>query len=94
MGRFLAMIGRYHGQLWNAAEPARSLGVGPGVVRMYSGFLTDAFMIRQLQSFFVYLNKRQVKVPNTYKRDSGLLQRLLGIDTEITLLTHPRLGAF
>ncbi|MDD9984240.1 MAG: DUF4143 domain-containing protein, partial [Gammaproteobacteria bacterium] len=29
-----------------------------------------------------------------YVRDSGLLHRLLGIDTERALLTHPRVGAF
>ena len=37
--------------------------------------------------------KRQVKAPKIYVRDSGLLHRLLGIDTEKALLTHPRVGA-
>ena len=93
MGRFWAMLAHYHGQTWNAAEPARALGVGPGVVRRYLDTLTDALVVRQLQPWFVNLKKRQVKAPKIYVRDSGLLHRLLGIDTEKALLTHPRVGA-
>ena len=93
MGRFWAMLAHYHAQTWNAAEPARALGVSPGVVRRYLDVLTDAMMVRQLQPWFANLKKRQVKAPKIYVRDSGLLHRLLGIDTEKALLTHPRVGA-
>ena len=93
MGRFWAMLAHYHAQTWNAAEPARALGVSPGVVRRYLDVLTDALMVRQLQPWFANLKKRQVKAPKIYIRDSGLLHRLLGIDTERALLTHPRIGA-
>ena len=50
-------------------------------------------MVRQLQPWFANLKKRQVKAPKIYVRDSGLLHRLLGIDTEKALLTHLRVGA-
>ena len=93
MGRFWAMLAHYHAQTWNAAEPARALGASPGVVRRYLDALTDALMVRQLQPWFANLKKRQVKAPKIYVRDSGLLHRLLGIDTEKALLTHPRVGA-
>ena len=93
MGRFWAMLAHYHAQTWNAAEPARALGVSPGVVRRYLDVLTDALMVRQLQPWFANLKKRQVKAPKIYVRDSGLLHRLLGIDTERALLIHPRVGA-
>ena len=93
MGRFWAMLAHYHAQTWNAAESARALGVSTGVVRRYLDALTDALMVRQLQPWFANLNKRQVKAPKIYVRDSGLLHRLLGIDTEKALLTHPRIGA-
>ena len=93
MGRFWAMLAHYHGQTWNAAEPARALGVSPGVMRRYLDALTDALMVRQLQPWFANLKKRQVKAPKIYIRDSGLLHRLLGIDTEKALLTHPGVGA-
>ena len=93
MGRFWAMLAHYHGQTWNAAEPARALGVSPGVMRRYLDALTDALMVRRLQPWFANLKKRQVKAPKIYVRDSGLLHRLLGIDTEKALLTHPGVGA-
>ena len=93
MGRFWAMLAHYHGQTWNAAEPARALGVRPAVVRRYLDILTDAMMVRQLRPWFANLGKRQVKAPKIYFRDSGLLHQLLGIDAERGLLTHPRVGA-
>jgi predicted AAA+ superfamily ATPase len=47
--RFWTMVAHYHGQVWNSAEPARSLGVSESTTRRYLDLLTDAFMIRQLQ---------------------------------------------
>ena len=93
MGRFWAMLAHYQGQTWNAAVPARTLGVSPSVVRRYLDVLTDALMVRQLQPWFANLKKRQVKAPKVYVHDSGLLHRLLGIDTEKALMTHPAIGA-
>jgi len=93
MGRFWAMLSHYHARTWNAAVPARALGVSPGVVRRYLDALTDALMVRQVHPWFANLKKRQVKAPKVYIRDSGLLHRLLGIDTEKALLTHPAVGA-
>jgi hypothetical protein len=91
--RFWTMAAHYHGQVWNAAEPARALGVSESTVRRHLDLLTDAFMIRQLQPYHVNLSKRQVKSPKIYIRDTGLLHHLTGIDGLKTLLTHPKLGA-
>lgn len=91
--RFWTMLAHYHGQTWNAAEPARALGVNETTTRRHLDLLTDAFMIRQLQPFHANLRKRQVKAPKIYLRDSGLLHNLLGIDSIKTLLTHPKVGA-
>ncbi|MFZ2658184.1 MAG: ATP-binding protein [Victivallales bacterium] len=91
--RFWHMLAHYHGQTWNAAEPARALGVSESTTRRYLDLLTDAFMVRQLQPFHVNLRKRQVKAPKIYLRDSGLLHQLLGIDSDKNLLTHPKVGA-
>jgi predicted AAA+ superfamily ATPase len=91
--RFWTMLAHYHGQTWNAAEPARALGVSESTVRRYLDLLTDALMIRQLQPWHANLRKRQVKAPKVYVRDTGLLHHLLGIDTAKALLSHPKLGA-
>ena len=91
--RFWTMLAHYHGQTWNAAAPARALGVSESTTRRHLDLLTDAFMIRQLQPYFANIRKRQVKSPKIYVRDSGLLHQLLGVDTPKTLMTHPKVGA-
>ena len=91
--RFWTMLAHYHGQTWNAAEPARALGVSEPTVRHYLDLLTDALMVRQLPPWHANLGKRQVKAPKIYVRDSGLLHQLLGIDGERALLSHPKVGA-
>jgi predicted AAA+ superfamily ATPase len=91
--RFWTMLAHYHGQIWNAVEPARSLGVSEPTVRRYLDLLTGMFMIRQLPSWHANLKKRQVKAPKIYFRDTGLLHQLLGIRSEQDLLSHPKCGA-
>jgi len=91
--RFWTMLAHYHGQIWNAADPARSLGLGETTVRRYLDFLTGLYMVRQLPSWHANLKKRQVKSPKIFFRDTGLLHQLLGLRTEQDLLTHPRSGA-
>lgn len=91
--RFWTMLAHYHGQTWNAAEPARALGLNATTTRRYLDLLTDALMVRQLQPWLANLGKRQVRAPKIYVRDSGLLHQLLGIGTEKELLMHPKVGA-
>jgi predicted AAA+ superfamily ATPase len=91
--RFWAILAHYHGQTWNAAEPARALGVGETTMRRHLDLMTDALMIRQIQPYYANIGKRQVKSPKVYVRDSGILHQLLGVNTAKTLLTHPKIGA-
>ena len=91
--RFWTMVAHYHGQVWSAAEPARSLGMGETSVRRYLDLLTDVFMIRQLPPWIANTTKRQIKAPKVYFRDTGLLHYLLGIRSEKDLLGHPKSGA-
>lgn len=91
--RFWIMTAHYHGQIWNSAEPARSLNLGENTVRRYLDLLSDVFMIRILRPWHANLKKRQVKSPKVYFRDTGLLHQLLGIRSEQELLSHPKCGA-
>lgn len=93
MLRFWTMLAHLHGQVWNAADPARSLGVSEPTVRRYLDFLSQALMVRQLQPWHANLAKRQVKSPKVYFRDTGLLHALLGVRTRAELQVHPRAGA-
>ena len=91
--RFWSMLAHYHGQTRNAAEAARSFGVSEMTVRRYLDILEGVFMIRLLQPWHANLQKRQVKSPKVYFRDSGLLHYLLGIRSDLDLYTHPKIGA-
>jgi len=91
--RFWTMLAHYHGQIWKASEPARSLGVSEPSVRRYLDLLTELFMIRQLPPWHENLQKRQVRAPKVYFRDTGLLHQLLGLRTQQELLSHPKCGA-
>jgi uncharacterized protein len=91
--RFWRVLAHYHGQIWNAAEAARTLEVSQSTARRYLDLLEDLFMIRQLQPWHANLGKRQIKSPKIYVRDTGLLHYLLGIRTEEELSLHPRSGA-
>ena len=93
MLRFWRMLAHSHGNIWSAADPARSLGVSEPTVRKYLDVLTQTMMVRQLQPWHANLAKRQVKAPKIYLRDSGLLHALLGLATLPQLLSHPRSGA-
>jgi len=93
MLRFWRMLAHYHGQVWTAADPARSLGVSEPTVRRYLDTLTQTLMVRQLQPWHQNLDKRQVKAPKIYFRDAGLLHALMGVSTLPELLAHPRCGA-
>jgi predicted AAA+ superfamily ATPase len=91
--RFWMMVAHFHGQLWNGADLARSLGVSEHTVRGYVDLLTGTFMLRQLQPWFENISKRQYKAPKVYVRDSGLFHALLGLQTNADLTGHPKFGA-
>jgi predicted AAA+ superfamily ATPase len=91
--RFWAMLAHYHGQVWNASEFGRSFGVSHHAVRRYLEALAATFMVRVLRPWAENIEKRQVKAPKVYVRDSGLLHTLLAIDTLPQLERHPKVGA-
>ena len=91
--RFWTMVAHYHGQLWNAAEFARSLGSSEGTARKYLNILQGAYVLRVLSPWHENLKKRQIKSPKIYIRDSGLLHALLEIESPTILSGHTKLGA-
>ena len=93
LARFWAMLAHWHGQLWNASELGRSLGVSDTTVRRWLDILSGTFVVRALPPFFANLAKRQIKAPKVYVADSGLLHAQLRIDSREELLRHPKVGA-
>lgn len=90
--RFWQMVAHFHGQVWNAADFARSMGTKEDTARRYLDILTGAFMVRQLQPWYANIGKRLVKSPKIYIRDTGILHSLLGINDQNQLFAHPKLG--
>ncbi len=91
--RFWRMLAHMHGNVWNAADPARSLGVSQPTIKRYVDILTGMFLVRQLAPWHENLGKRQVRSPKMYLRDSGLLHAIIGVRTAQDLLGHPQSGA-
>lgn len=91
--RFWTMLAHYHGQIWNGAEFARSLGTSEATARKYLDILSGAYVVRQLQPWHANIKKRQVKSPKIYIRDSGILHNLLFLETSKHIHSHPKLGA-
>lgn len=91
--RFWTMVAHYHGQVWNSAEVAGSLGVNDTTARRYLDILAGTFMVRLLPPWFENVGKRQRRAPKVYLRDSGLLHTLLGVPSADALRSHPKCGA-
>jgi len=91
--RFWMMLAHYHGNIFNAMEIAKSLGVSYMTTGRYLDVLSGTFMVRQLQPWFYNTKKRLIKRPKIYFRDSGIFHALSGISTMDILRKHPRLGA-
>ena len=91
--RFWTMLAHSHGQIWNAAPIATSLGISEPTIRKYLDIFTGVFMVRQLQPWHANIKKRQVKSPKVYIRDTGILNFLLGLRSPEEVLRHPVCGS-
>jgi predicted AAA+ superfamily ATPase len=91
--RFWVMLAHVQGQVWNAADLARSLGSKEDTARRYLDILEGAFLVRQLPPWFENVGKRLVKAPKVYIRDSGILHALLGLKDLIQVQSNYKLGS-
>lgn len=78
---FWTMLAHCHGQRWNGAAIARSIGVSVSTVQCYVDVLSDALVVRQFPLWHANIAKCRARSLLFYLRDSGLLHRLLGIST-------------
>jgi len=91
--RFWMMLAHYHANIFNASEMGGSLGIAHTIARHYLDILSGTFMVRELSPWIENIDKRQIKSPKIYFRDSGLYHNLIGITDEKSLHHHPKLGA-
>ena len=91
--RFWTMLAHNQGALLNASALAASLGINVRTLQRYLDLLVDLLLVRRLQPWTTNAQKRLVRSPKTYLRDSGLVHALLSIATPDDLLGHPIVGA-
>jgi predicted AAA+ superfamily ATPase len=90
--RFVRLLAARSGQLLNKAELAKDVGVSPKAIGDWIGVLNASGQIVLVEPWFRSFNKRIVKTPKLFFRDSGLLCWILGVD-ERNLPTSPFVGA-
>lgn len=91
--RLLTMIANGHGTIANVAGLSRDLGMSQPTVKRWIDLFEHTYVARVLQPWYPNVNKRLVKRPKIYIRDSGILHSLLSLQTEQDILSHPILGA-
>lgn len=90
--RLWTMLAHLQGETINYSRLASNLEVDAKTVTNYLDILTDLLLVRRLEPWHVNVKKRLVKSPRYYVRDSGILHRLLGINSYDGLLSNPVLG--
>ncbi|MCG3192383.1 MAG: hypothetical protein DIJKHBIC_01630 [Thermoanaerobaculia bacterium] len=90
--RFWVLVAHNQGGLLNVAHFSRNLGIDVKTAGSYLGLLSDLFLVRRLVPWHGSIQKRLVKSPKTYVRDTGIVHALLGLGGREELLAHPVAG--
>lgn len=91
--RLWEMLAWQNGNLLNASAFGNSLGLTYHTVNKYLEFIEGAFMFSRLLPYAVNLGKRLVRTPKAYINDTGVLHRLLRVNSYDELMGMPILGA-
>ena len=87
------LLAARHGQLWNASDVGRALGLSYHTVNAYLDYLEGAYLVRRLPAYSTNPAKQLVKRPKVYWRDSGLLHSLVGLVADDDMTALPAAGA-
>ena len=90
--RLFRMLAVSNGNVWNASQIGKSMGLSYHTVNSYLNYLEQAYLIRRLQPFHTNIRKRLVKSPKVYWRDTGLLHSLQGVSSSDDLIVQPWVG--
>lgn len=91
--RFWRFAAHYHGNIFNASEIGKAMGLNYKTIQSYMYILEQTFTIRLLEPYFNNSKKRLVKSPKLYIRDSGILHALLKAEDYNDLLGRQNYGA-
>jgi predicted AAA+ superfamily ATPase len=91
--RFMRLCAGSVGQLLNMSRIASDTGVDQKTAKAWLAILEASFIVRLLRPHHRNFRKRLVKAPKLYFFDTGLVARLLGIESPRQVVTHPLRGA-
>jgi hypothetical protein len=89
---FLHLIAGRSGQLLDSSSVGKAVGVTHNTIRSWMSLLETSGIIFLLNPFSKNLGKRIIKTPKLYFLDTGLMCKLLDINSPNQLLTHPLYG--
>lgn len=89
---FLQMLAQLSGSIINYSDIARTLGVSAPTIREYFRIAHGTFVWRHIPPYEKNANKRIVKHPKGYLRDSGVLHHFLHLHQQNDALSHPQMG--
>jgi len=91
--RFIRMCALRTGNLVNLDALASDVGISGPTARQWLTVLEASNIIHLLPPYFANQNRRLIKTPKLYFRDTGLACFLLGLGTVEQMLSSPLLGA-
>ena len=89
----LRLVAGRVGQLFNASDLARNVGVDVTTVQAWCAILESNGILRRLESHHANRNQRLIKAPKYYLEDVGLAVRLQGWSQLEPLLLSPAIGS-
>lgn len=92
INQMLYMLAGIHGNLLNISSLSNALRLDQRTLAHYLDVLEHAFLTRRLQPWYINIQKRLIKSPKIYLRDSGNLHYLLNIPSQDKLPLHASVG--
>ncbi len=90
---FLRLCAGQHGQQLNLNALAQACGISQTTATIWLGILEESYIVFKLRPYFNNFKKRLVKTPKIYFYDSGIVCKLLQIQSPEQLVLHPARGA-
>ena len=91
--KFVSLLAHHTGQLFNASEISKHLGIDSKTVQRWISILESSYIAFTLAPWHVNFSKRIVKTPKIYFYDVGLVCYLLGIKSPEALMHSSYKGA-
>lgn len=90
--RFWSMLAHLQGETLNKSNLASNLEVDAKTVTNYLDLMEDLLLVRRINPWHGNGQKRLIKSPRYYIRDSGFVHQLLRIKDHQELFAHPIVG--